>query len=177
MKILLLTQRFPPALGGVETNVWHLAEGLTKHGDEVEVLTTDLRTDLPLERLGGDDTGEFPYPVHRVRAIKAAVLPHALGNVSPSMIHRVLSGQWDVVHGHAYGYFPTFAASLGGLLDRSALVITPHSDPGRPSLEKRAFDHLVPLVTLRQAHRVIALTGHEAYHFENLGVLRERTEV
>ncbi len=176
MKILLLTQRFPPALGGVETHVWHLAEALTKRGDEVEVLTTDLRTDTPLERLGDDD-GEFPYPVHRVRAIKAAVLPHALGNVSPSMIYRVLSGRWDVVHGHAYGYFPTFAASLGGLLDRSALVITPHSDPGRPSLEKRAFDHLVPLVTLRQAHRVIALTGLEADHLESLGVPRERIAV
>jgi glycosyltransferase involved in cell wall biosynthesis len=176
MKILLLTQRFPPALGGVETHVRHLAEGLTQHGDDIEVLTTDLRTDSPLERLPEED-GEFPYPVHRVRAIKAAVLPHALGNVSPSMIGHVLSGHWDVVHGHAYGFFPTFAASLGGLLDRSALVLTPHSDPGRPSLEKRAFDRVVPLVTLRQAHRVIALTELEAGHLERLGVARGRIAV
>lgn len=173
MKALELTQRFPPALGGVENHVWHLAEGLRKRGVDVEVFTTDLEKDIPIQRLSRPD-GSFAYPVHRFTAIKVADLPHALGNVAPAMLSRVLTGHWDVIHAHAYGYFPTFAGAVGKLLDRSALVITPHSDPGRPTSEKRAFDRIVPLATLRRANRVIALTESERRYLERLGVAPDR---
>ncbi len=176
MRALELTQRFPPALGGVETHVWHLAEGLQRRGVDVEVFTTDLERDRPLRRLR-DGAGAFAYPVRRFRAVKVAELPHALGNVAPAMLPGVLTGHWDLVHAHAYGYFPTFAAAAGRLLKRSALVITPHADPGRPSLEKRAFDHVVPRVTLRRADRVIALTERERGYLERLGVPAGRIEV
>ncbi len=176
MKVLLLTQRFPPALGGVENHAWHLAKGLTAHGDEVEVVTTDLRKDVPFERLEAD-TEDFPFPVHRLHAIKAAPLPHGLGNAAPAMLRRVATGSWDIIHGHAYGFFPTFAAAVGEFLGRSALVITPHSDPGRPSFEKRAFDAIVPVVTIRRAQRVIALTNREAQHLRSLGVAPGRIAV
>ncbi len=176
MKLLLLTQRFPPALGGVENHVWHLGQGLIAHGDEVEVITTDLRKDIPFERLEAE-TENFSFPVHRLRAIKAAPLPHALGNVAPAMLRQVLSGSWDIIHAHAYGYFPTFVAATGRFLGRSALVITPHSDPGRPSLEKRVFDTFVPIVTLKRADRVVALTHLEARYLESLGVAGDRIVV
>lgn len=169
MRVLELTQRFPPALGGVENHVWHLAEGLRQRGVEVEVFTTDLQKDIPIERLP-DSTPSFAYPVRRFTTVKVASLPHALGNVAPAMLSGVLSGRWDVVHAHAYGYFPTLAAAVNKLLDRSALVITPHSDPGRPTPEKRAFDRVVPMATLRRANRVIALTESERRYLESLGV-------
>lgn len=176
MRALELTQRFPPALGGVENHVWHLAEGLRTRGVDVEVFTTDLQKDIPVQRLppGGP---RFPYPVRRFRTVKFADLPHALGNVAPAMLSGVLAGRWDVLHAHAYGYFPTFAAAMSKILERSALVITPHSDPGRPTPEKRAFDRLVPLVTLRRANRVIALTPREARYLESLGVAPEQIVV
>lgn len=176
MRALELTQRFPPALGGVENHVWHLAEGLRRRGVDVEVFTTDLQKDLPLERLPAPEAS-FDYPVHRFTAVKMADLPHALGNVAPAMLTGVLSGRWDVVHAHAYGYFPTFAGALSKVLDRSALVITPHSDPGRPTREKRAFDRVVPRATLRRAHRVIALTESERSYLESLGVAPDRIAV
>lgn len=176
MKALELTQRFPPALGGVENHVWHLAEGLRKRGVDVEVFTTDLQKDIPLERLPRGDP-MFPFPVHRFTAVRIADLPHALGNVAPAMLSGVLSGHWDVLHAHAYGYFPTFAAAVNKILDRSALVITPHADPGRPTLEKRAFDRVVPAATLRRANRVIALTDSERRYLEGLGVEPERIAV
>lgn len=176
MRALELTQRYPPALGGVENHVWHLAEGLRQRGVDVEVFTTDLEKDIPIQRLSRP-VGSFAYPVHRFTAVKVADLPHALGNVAPAMLSRVLMGHWDVIHAHAYGYFPTFAGAVGKLLDRSALVITPHSDPGRPSPEKRAFDRIVPLATLRRADRVIALTESERRYLVRLGVARDRIAV
>lgn len=176
MKALELTQRFPPALGGVENHVWHLAEGLHNRGVEVEVFTTDLEKDLPLERLR-DPASSFPYPVHRFSTVKVADLPHALGNVAPGMVSGILSGRWDVVHAHAYGYFPTFAGTVNKILNRSALVITPHSDPGRPSPEKWVFDRVVPRATLQRANRVIALTQTERHYLESLGIPQDRIAV
>lgn len=169
LRVLELTQRFPPALGGVEEHVWRLAHGLSAGGDDVDVVTTDLRRDRPFERLGGDHA-DYVFPVHKARALMTLPLPNGLGNLAPGMLFRVLSGHWDVLHGHAYGHFPTFAAAVGGMLDRSALVITPHSDPGSESVSKRLFDRVVPSATLRLADRVIALTATEARHLERLGV-------
>lgn len=176
MRALELTQRFPPALGGVENHVWHLAEGLRERGVDVEVFTTDLEKDIPVHRLS-HPTDSFSYPVRRFTTVKIADLPHALGNVAPAMMSRVLMGHWDVVHAHAYGYFPTFAGALGKVLDRSAFVVTPHSDPGRPTAGKRAFDRIVPVATLRRADRVIALTETERRYLEHLGVAPERIAV
>src|SRR2546427_3777655 len=176
MRIPKLTQRSPPALGGVEAHVWRLANGFIRRGEEVQVVTTDLRTDRPRERLARD-VPRFPFAVSRKRAVRIALLPHGLGNVAPGMLRSVLLGHWDIVHAHAYGYFPTFAGTLGAILRRSALVITPHSDPGHPSWEKRMFDGIVPIMTLRQAHRVVALTQREAEYLESLGVRPERIAV
>ena len=176
MRVLQLTQRFPPALGGVETHVWNLASRLPREGVEVEVFTTDLRKDIPLERLEGP-VPPGPAPTHRFHAVKAADLPHALGNVAPSMLAAILSDDWDVLHAHAYGYFPTFAGAFGRLLGRAPLVITPHADPGRASARKWAFDRFVPLATLRRADRLIALTHREATYLASLGVSPDRIVV
>ncbi len=176
MRALQLTQRFPPALGGVEEHVAHLASRLPSEGVEVEVFTTDLRRDIPFDRFRGPLPDGFPG-VHRFHAIRAAELPHALGNVAPGMLPAILRGEWDVMHAHAYGYFPTFAGAFGRMLDHGALVISPHSDPGHPTLAKQWFDRLVPRVTLRRAERVIALTPSEARLLATLGVPAERIVV
>src|SRR5436309_1145750 len=169
LHVLELSQRFRPAIGGVEEHVWHLAHGLAACGDDVEVVTTDLRKESVLERLTDVDASH-DVEVRRVRARKALPLPHGLGNVAPGMLTHVLFGRWDVIHGHAYGYFPTFAASTGGLMNRSAVVLTPHSDPGVDSASKRLFDKVVPQATLRLADRVIALTASEGRYLERLRV-------
>ncbi len=176
MHALQLTQRFPPALGGVEDHVAHLASLLPAAGVQVEVFTTDLRRDIPFDRFEPPATEVLPG-VHRFRAVRAAELPHALGNIAPAMLPAVLEGGWDVIHAHAYGYFPTFAGSLGRLLHRGALVITPHADPGTPSVAKRFFDRVVPRATLRRADRVIALTPREKTLLESWGIPPDRIAV
>lgn len=176
MRVLQLTQRYPPALGGVEDHVAHLASLLPAAGVDVDVYTSDLRRDIPFDRFDSPVTGD-PPAVHRFHALRAADLPHALGNVTPGMLPAVLGGEWDVIHAHAYGYFPTFAGVFGRLLERGALVITPHADPGQPTLAKRAFDRFIPRMTLRRAERVIALTPREAVLLASWGVPAERIAV
>ncbi len=176
MRVLELTQRFPPALGGVENHVMNLASKLSESGVTTEVFTTDLMTDVPLRRLG-DDGANFPFTVRRFRANKIAEMPHGLGIVAPSMIPKVLSDPPDLIHAHAYGYFPTFVGSFAGKFRGIPLVITPHSDAGRPSLRKSLFDLCIPLVTLRAAQRVIALTRSEASYLSHLRIPEDRIRV
>lgn len=176
MRVLQMTQRYPPATGGVEEHVANLARRLPSLGVTVDVCTSDLRRDVPFERL--DLEAVVPNGrVRRHRAVRLADVPHGLGTLAPAMALDALSGDWDLLHAHAYGYFPTFAAAAGRLLERIPLVLTPHTDPGTPSLAKRAFDKVVPALTLRRASRVIALTRLEAAHLQGLGVDPERIAV
>ncbi len=176
MKVLELTQRFPPAIGGVEEHVFHLARGLSQAGDDVEVLTTDLLRDTPFERIVSVSPADA-VAVTRVRAWKFFEAPHGLGVAAPTMVRAAVARHPEVLHAHGYGYFPTFAGAFGSALDGAALVITPHSDAGRASRTKRMFDSVVPKFTLGRARRVIAVSQHEAGHLRRLGVAGEKISV
>lgn len=169
MQVLQLTQRFPPAIGGVEEHVLHLSRKLRERGVDVRVATTDLRRDVPFERLSAPNDS-YPFPVVRHRAYRLSDAPNGLGILAPAMLLDVLNGSADVVHAHAYGHFPTWAGSAAYTLGRSAVVITPHSDQGHPTLSKRIFDRVAPRFTLRQSSRVIAVTRREADHLVDLGL-------
>jgi len=171
-----LTQRFPPAIGGVESHVYHLAMGLTKADVSTEIFTTDLQRDTPFQRLNGDPAS-LPFPVRRFRAARLADVPHGLGIVAPSMALAALEASPDVFHAHSYGYFPTFAGGFAKLMRGVPLVVTPHSDPGGSMISKRLFDRVVPPFTIRRASRVIALTSVEAKLLQRLGVPAQRIRV
>src|SRR5437762_12687579 len=101
MRVLQVTQRFPPAIGGVEQHVYHLSQGLKEAGIEVEVLTTDLMRDTPFERMDGAND-PYPFPVTRTRVWKLFDAPHGLGCIAPSMLKELVKSPADVVHAHAY---------------------------------------------------------------------------
>jgi len=176
LRVLELTQRFPPAIGGVESHVYHLATGLAKTGVSAEVFTTDLQRDSPFQRLNGD-SNSMPFHVQRFRAERFAVMPHGLAILAPSMALAALEATPDVIHAHSYGYFPTFSGAFAQLMRSIPLVVTTHSDPGGSSLSKRVFDRVVPALTIRRAHRVIALTSVEAGHLRRLGVHPDRIRI
>lgn len=47
MRILLLSQSYPPVLGGLQTAVYHLVSGLSRQGHEVRVVTNRYPRSLP----------------------------------------------------------------------------------------------------------------------------------
>src|SRR6266568_2964599 len=167
MHVVQVTQRFPPALGGVENHVYNLALGLSAAGVSTEIFTTDLRTDTPFRRLDGG-LPAAPFPVRRFVARKFLDLPHGLGVLAPSMVVALFEDSYELVHAHAYGYFPVLAGGLAQLIRRIPLVVTSHSDRGGESVSKQLFDWAVPPMTLRRAHRLIALTAREAQNLEYL---------
>ena len=155
-----LTERYPPAVGGVETHVKHLSEELRRLGVDVRVVTTDLLTTDPIRRfkLGKAELSSQDVPVKRVRAYNFLPMKQGLGLVSPGML-QCLRGA-DIVHAHGYGHFPTYLARLCRMIGIPS-VVTTHSDVGRLSAGKRMFDIAVPWFTIRGTDRVIAVSDHE----------------
>ena len=169
LRITQITERYPPAIGGVETHVSRLSRELVKLGAEVTVLTTDLLTTKPMRRVAvpRSPTNEDGIVVYRLRALEALPMRQGLGIISPEVAFH-LKGS-DVIHAHGYGRFPTFVAPLRRIL-HTPVILTTHSDLGRPSLRKSFFDAAVSRLTVKSADVVIAVSYHEKKVLERLGV-------
>ena len=176
MRVLEVTQRFRPAIGGVEDHVGRLSRELRRAGIEVDVATSDLLRDRPFLRLASRSDADEPG-VHRHAALPIAPLPHGLGIVAPGMVRETLASRADVVHAHAFGYPPTWAAALRHAFGRGPVVITPHSDEGGGGRLSASYGRVMARWTVGHADGVIALTEHERELLVRREVPRERIHV
>lgn len=176
MRLLELTQRFPPAIGGVETHVEALTREMIARGMDVEIATTDLVRDRPFERFRAPPV-QSVGTVRRHRARQLFPAPHGLGIIAPGLLVDGLSARADVIHAHAFGYFPTWVGALRRRLGRSPLVISPHADRGAGTPSSRRYARGVARGTLRAADRVVALTATERRLLVELGVDEHRLSV
>ncbi|EQD46663.1 glycosyltransferase, partial [mine drainage metagenome] len=142
MKILELTHRYPPALGGVEGHVEAIAAGLHARGHGVEIATTDVERDRPFRRLGPLERPD-PWPVRRHRAVRLFPAPHGLGIWAPGMAVDLFRSRPDVVHAHAFGMAPTWLATVRRRRDPTPLVVETHADRGRGTAGWRLYARLV----------------------------------
>jgi len=116
MKIAQVCPRYYPYLGGVETHVKEVSEGLVKEGFEMEILTTDPSKRLPKE--------EAINSV-RVKRFKSWA-PNEAYYFSKELKKYLMknSDNYKIVHAHSYHAFPAlYAAQAKG---RNKLVFTPH---------------------------------------------------
>lgn len=151
VKVALLSDCYPPRLGGIERQVHDLAHALTAAGHEVEVFTA---TTGPAGERGGVITVEDGVAVHRL----AISLPNGVPVnpfAPPELRRRLLAGRFDVAHAHL-GVVSPFATdavrvALGVGMPVSATV---HCVLGRWVPVFRAAGHL-----RRWAGRGVALTA------------------
>lgn len=118
MKVALVSDCYPPRLGGIEVQVADLAGQLGRHGHTVRVLTA---TPGPCEREG---------PTEVLRLTPPVPLPVPINPWAGSGLRRVLAGA-DVVHVHL-GVLAPFAAAGARIAVRlrRPLVLTWHSMVG-----------------------------------------------
>lgn len=109
MRILHLTDHYPPVIGGIERHVAGLAERQARRGDRVTVLTSTPR------RADGHTSADVG-PVHVLRA--ASLFDGFRTDV----------GRFDLVHAHVSVVAP-FSAPLTGVFARRGVptVVTVHS--------------------------------------------------
>lgn len=173
MKVIELTQRYPPALGGVELHVQTIARSLSGLGHEVEIITSDLARDRPFSRLPHTPSSES-FPVRRHRSFRGIPAPHGLGIVAPGMASDLVSTRADVVHAHAFGMAPTWIAAAVRRLRRMPLVVETHMDAGRGTPGWWTYARAVARFTLRPADRVVVQTRTESALVAALGIPTER---
>ncbi len=166
MKILKLCVRFPPAPGGVEFQLLQILKELLKRGHNVEVYTSDLYSEIPWKKLDGEYSNFEGIAVKRFKAYSMkGDLQYA---IMPSMVRAVLKGNWDIIHAHSYGFFPSHVGAFGGRRKRGKFIFTPHFHPGETSWggERRKifrglYDRYVAGSVLKAAERIICVSEGE----------------
>ena len=114
MKILIVTHRYPPHTGGVETHVKEIATRLVDRGHDVTVFSADAGSDVP--------SSEFDDGV-RVRRFHSFSPGNAF-YIAPQILRAIRQAEADVVHAHNYHAFPLFFVALGVRDER--FVVTTH---------------------------------------------------
>lgn len=167
LRVLMVTPRFFPAIGGVETHVDQVARRLAQAGAAVTVLTTDRSGTLPPseERDG--------VTIERVRAWPAERDYY----LAPGVCRVIARGDWDLVHCQSYHTLVAPLAMLAALRAKLPYVVTfhggGHSSRLRNALRGAQWALLRPL--LARATRLVAIARFEiALYGQRLRVPAER---
>jgi glycosyltransferase involved in cell wall biosynthesis len=153
LRILIVTPRYPPDVGGVERHVFEVAPRLAEAGCQVTVLCTD-RTG----RMSAYDERDG-VTVRRVRAwpVKRDYY------FAPGIYREIARGSWDLVHVQSYHTFVAPMAMFAALRFGIPYVVTfhggGHSSRVRNALRRTQRRLLRPL--LARAQRLVATARFE----------------
>jgi glycogen synthase len=153
LRVLQVTPRFYPHMGGVETHVYEVTSRLIQHEVDITILTTDPTGTLPAEDVVGN------LRVHRIRSWPA----NRDYYFAPALHNFIQSGTWDIVHVQSYHTLVPPLAMLAALRAHLPYVLTfhggGHSAWIRDKARKLQRGLLRPL--LARARKLVALA-----HFE-----------
>ena len=166
-RLLMVTPRYFPFMGGVENHVREVARRLARLGVDLTILTTDPGGLLaPEEMLEGSR-------VRRVRAWPA----HRDYYFAPDVYRLIRNGDWDIVHVQSYHTLVPPLAMLAARRARVPYVVTfhggGHSSRRRTALRGAQWALIRPL--LARAARLIAVARFEVEFWSKmLGVPADR---
>ena len=153
LRVLQVTPRFAPSVGGVETHVLEVCRRLPCEGIKVAVLTADETGSLSArEVLDG-------IAVQRARAF-----PRGRDwMLAPALADMIRSGGWDVVHVQSYHTLVAPTAMAAAARARIPYILTFHgggsSSRVRMSMRAGQLRALGPL--LRRARALVAIADFE----------------
>ncbi len=160
LRLLMVTPRYPPDMGGVETHTREVARRLAEMGVHVTVLATDRGGNYP------DHTRDGAVRVWRVPAYPR----HRDWYYAPAVARVIAAGTWDLVHCQG---FHTLVPPLAMHAARRAgipYVVTSHtgghSSRLRGSVRGTQWRVLRPL--LAGASRLVTVSRFEAETFARL---------
>lgn len=166
LRVLWVTQDFPPERGGVQTYSAELVRALALLGHRVEVVA-------PTADGAAEHDGRFPCPVHRVRCPRDA-MPIA---ASTRVLERLGRGGFDVVFCAQWNTAGAAAwARARGWVGRLAIAAHGRELLWRPPVARAAYDHARRRV-LGRADAVFAVSGFTGGLVGELGVDPARTWV
>lgn len=91
-RVLMVTARYYPYMGGVETHVYEVARRLVHSGVDLTICTTDPRGELPDEEVQNG-----------VRIVRVPAWPAERDYYfAPALVSIITRGRWDLVHIQGY---------------------------------------------------------------------------
>jgi glycosyltransferase involved in cell wall biosynthesis len=170
VRIVQVTPRFPPAVGGMENHVYALSNELEKRGHKVMVITSD---DVDKD---GKGTVRQMDVMNGVEVYRRALL-----------FRKTMREYWfvsdvtallaklrpDIVHTHGYRCLSSCIATYWCRRNNVPLVFTPHGIyPSRSftnHLIKTVYDHSFGNLLFRSSDKITALTEHNRQLLLKLG--------
>jgi glycosyltransferase involved in cell wall biosynthesis len=153
LRVLMVTARFPPYSGGIETHVREVAPRLAGLGIDVEVLTTDPSGELPSrERIDGVEVVRIPaYPRDRDYYFAPAIPRH------------LRSGRYDLVHLQGYHTLVAPLTMYAARRARTPYVVSFHSGGHTARLRRmaRGLQRMALRPGFRSAARLVAVSQFE----------------
>ena len=153
LRVLMVTPRYFPFMGGVENHVYQVARRLALLGVNVMVLTTDPSGELP-----SDEVSEGV----RIRRVKAWPA-HKDYYFAPDIYRLICGGDWDIIHLQSYHTLVAPLAMVAARRRQIPYVVTfhggGHSSWLRNSLRGAQWALLRPL--LARANRLVAVADFE----------------
>lgn len=170
LRILMVSARYLPFMGGTETHVYEVARRMAAAGHSVTMLTTDPDGTLPRQETRDG------VEIRRVRAFPRRRDYY----FAPGLLSVIMRGRWDVVHVQGYHTLVAPLAMLASLLVRIPFVVTFHSGGHSSGLRNslRGIQHKLLKPLLARAAQLIGVSEFEASFFaSSLHLDRERFAV
>jgi glycosyltransferase involved in cell wall biosynthesis len=170
LRLLVVTPRAFPEVGGVEKHVFETTRRLAAAGLQVTLLTTDLHRTLPEEET-----------IDSVRVLRVPAAPkRADYYFAPALLGRIQALETDLIHCQSYHTMVCPLAMLAATRRRIPYVVSFHSGPHaswtRGQFRRLQQRTLSPL--LRRAARLICVSSFERSVFTRaIGLPEERFEV
>jgi glycosyltransferase involved in cell wall biosynthesis len=167
LRILMVSARYAPYVGGTETHVHEVGKRMKAAGHDVTVLTTDPSKKLP--------THEEHDGLHVIRV--AAYPANRDYYFAPGLYPIITQGHWDVVHLQGYHTLVAPLTMLAAIVSKTPFVVSFHSGghSSQARTSARGLQRLLLRPLLNKAARLICVSQFEAEFFtEHLGIDRSR---
>jgi glycogen(starch) synthase len=177
VKVAQLSTRYPPGPGGVERHVAELARRLGARGHTVDVYTSDLYREFPMQRLPATVPREERTPFGAVHRLRVRSLPGELHYPFFRGLDAALArDRPEILHAHTYGTNQVAVARRHRARTGTPFVLTAHFHPiwsiygGWLRHRIRGFyDRRLAGPVLESAARVILQTREEERLLRSLG--------
>jgi glycosyltransferase involved in cell wall biosynthesis len=158
LKVLLVTPRYFPLMGGIETHVYEVARRFAAQGVSATVLTTDTSGELPADEWIDD-----------VHILRLPAYPRRQDfYFAPAIYNVIVRGDWDIVHCQGFHTFVPPIAMLAAKQARIPYVLSFHSG-GHSSGFRNSIRELQSALNrplLAGADKLIAVSKFEAALFQ-----------
>jgi glycosyltransferase involved in cell wall biosynthesis len=157
LRLLVVTARYLPLVGGTEIHTYETARRIAQAGHDITVLTTNPAAAFPAE--------EWSDGVHIIRV--ACWPAQADYYLAPRLMPVITEGEWDLVHCQGVHTLVSPLAMLAAARAKTPYIVTfhsgGHSSHWRTRLRGVQHEMLRPL--LARAKRLIGVSRFEAEFF------------